>query len=49
MDRLTPSRPETPLPAGPALKTAAEVVDRVFWYALGRAPSDASGVYHKRP
>ena len=41
MERLTPVAPETPLPAGPALKTAAEVVDRVFWYALGRAPSDA--------
>ena len=41
MERLTPVAPETPLPAGPPLKTAAEAVDRVFWYALGRAPSDA--------
>ena len=38
MDRLIPPNPETPLPAGPTLKTSAETVDRVYWYALGRAP-----------
>lgn len=37
-DRLLPVAPETPLPFTP-VKTAAEAVDRVFWYALGRAPS----------
>jgi Protein of unknown function (DUF1553)/Protein of unknown function (DUF1549) len=39
MERLTPVAPGTPLPPGPALKTATEVVDRVFWYAVGRAPA----------
>ena len=39
MDRLVPRKPATPVPAGPSLKTAAQVVDRVFWYALGRMPS----------
>jgi hypothetical protein len=39
MDRLIPPNPETPLPAGPTLKTVAETVDRVYWYALGRAPT----------
>jgi hypothetical protein len=39
MDRLVPPSPETPLPPGPALRTASETVDRVYWYALGRAPS----------
>lgn len=39
MERLTPVAPETPLPAGPVLKTPDEIVNRVFWYALGRAPS----------
>jgi hypothetical protein len=38
MDRLVPPHPETPLPAGPVLKTVSESVDRVYWYALGRAP-----------
>ena len=41
MDRLTPVAAATPLPAGPPLKSATEIVDRVFWYALGRAPSAA--------
>jgi hypothetical protein len=41
MDRLVPPNPETPLPAGPVLQTASEAVDRVYWYALGRAPSPA--------
>jgi len=39
MDRLVPPNPETPLPAGPVLKSEAECVDRVYWYALGRAPT----------
>jgi hypothetical protein len=39
MDRLTPVAPGAPVPPGPTLKTGAEAVDRVFWYALGRAPS----------
>jgi len=39
MDRLVAPNPETPLPAGPVLKTANEAVDRVYWYALGRAPT----------
>jgi hypothetical protein len=41
MERLTPVAAETPLPAGPTLKTTGQAVDRVFWYALGRAPSAA--------
>ena len=41
MDRLVPPNPETPLPAGPVLKTVSETVDRVYWYALGRAPTPA--------
>ena len=39
MDRLVPPSPGTPLPPGPRLTTAAQVIDRVYWYALGRAPS----------
>lgn len=39
LERLTPVAPGTPLPAGPVLETASEAVDRVFFYALGRAPS----------
>jgi hypothetical protein len=39
MDRLVPPNPETPLPPGPVLRTVTETVDRVYWYALGRAPS----------
>jgi len=39
LERLTPVAPETPLPPGPEIKTARQAVDRVFWYALGRAPS----------
>jgi hypothetical protein len=38
MDRLTAVAPETPLPFAP-VKSAREAVDRVFWYALSRAPS----------
>ena len=41
MDRLVPPNPATPLPELPALKTASAAVDRVYWYALGRAPSAA--------
>jgi Protein of unknown function (DUF1549)/Protein of unknown function (DUF1553)/Planctomycete cytochrome C len=40
MDRLVPPTPGTPLPPGPRLTTSTEVVNRVYWYALGRAPSD---------
>jgi hypothetical protein len=39
MDRLVPPAPGTPLPPGPRLTRATNVVDRVYWYALGRAPS----------
>jgi len=39
MDRLVPPTPGTPMPPGPRLSTATQVVDRVYWYALGRAPS----------
>ena len=40
-DRLVPPAAETPLPAPPVLARIPEVVDRVFWYALNRAPSPA--------
>ena len=36
-----PAAPGAPLPAPPALRTASEAIDRVFWHALGRAPSAA--------
>jgi hypothetical protein len=39
MERLTPVGPELPLPAGPVLHATSEIVERVFRYALGRAPS----------
>jgi hypothetical protein len=39
MERLTPVTGSPPLPAPPQLESAAEIVDRVFWYALGRGPS----------
>lgn len=38
MDRLLPIAPGTPLPVPAAPATAADVVDRIFWYALSRAP-----------
>ncbi len=38
-ERLTPVLPETPVAGPPVLKTSKDVVDRVFRYALGRAPS----------
>lgn len=39
MERLTPVMTGSPIPPPPALKTSKDVVDRVFHYALGRAPS----------
>ncbi|HMJ81566.1 MAG TPA: DUF1549 domain-containing protein, partial [Vicinamibacterales bacterium] len=39
MDRLVPPAPGGPLPPGPRLTRATDVVDRVYRYALGRAPS----------
>ncbi len=39
MERLVPPAPGVPLPAPPALTNVAETIDRVFWHALGRAPS----------
>jgi hypothetical protein len=41
MERLTPVTAGSPVPPPPALQTAKDVVDRVFRYALGRAPSPA--------
>jgi hypothetical protein len=41
MERLVPPAPGTPLPPPPVLATAREVVDHLFWGALGRAPSTA--------
>jgi hypothetical protein len=41
MDRLIPPDPALPLPAAAAVTTPDLVVDRVFWFALGRAPSAA--------
>ena len=41
LDRLVPPNPETPLPPGPVLRTVTEAVDRVYWYAVGRAPTAA--------
>jgi hypothetical protein len=41
MDRLVPPNPETPLPAESVVKTVPEAVDRIYWYALGRAPTTA--------
>jgi hypothetical protein len=39
MDRLVPPNPKTPLLPGPVPRTIPQVVGRVYWYALGRAPS----------
>jgi len=39
MNRLVPPTPGTPLPPGQRLTAATQVVDRVYLYALGRAPS----------
>ena len=41
MERLVPPAPGTPLPPMAAVTTTAQAVDRVFQYALGRAPSPA--------
>ena len=41
MERLTPVLADTPLPPPAVLDGAKQVVDRVFEYALGRAPSTA--------
>ena len=41
LDRLAPPGPDTPVPGLPALKTAGDAVERVYWYLLGRAPSPA--------
>ena len=38
MDRLLPIAPGTPLPAPAPPATVADAVDRIFWYALSRAP-----------
>jgi hypothetical protein len=39
MEQLTPVAPETPLPRSPVLRTADEISNWIFRYALGRAPS----------
>jgi len=39
LDRLIPPFPGAPLPPPPVLTTADALVDRVFWHALGRAPT----------
>lgn len=39
MERLIPPTPGSPLAQPPQLKDASALVDRVFWYALSRAPS----------
>ncbi len=39
MDRLVPPLPGTPIEPAPPVKTVKEAADRVFAYALGRAPS----------
>jgi hypothetical protein len=38
-ERLVPPAPAPPFEQPPALATAADVVERVFWQALNRAPS----------
>jgi Protein of unknown function (DUF1549)/Protein of unknown function (DUF1553)/Planctomycete cytochrome C len=48
MDSLLPPAPDVPLPAGPALTRVSPVVDRVFWHALGRAPSAAERTLAER-
>jgi hypothetical protein len=39
MERLVPVAPQTPVEAARGPWTIATLTDRVFWYALGRAPS----------
>ena len=41
MDRLLPPSPELPMPAAAPVTTARAIVERIFWSALGRAPSAA--------
>jgi hypothetical protein len=41
MERLVPPAPGPPLPAQPAVTDVTQAIDRVFWHALGRAPSAA--------
>ncbi len=41
LERLTPVDPETPLPAAAPLRDTSQIADRLFWYALGRAPSQS--------
>lgn len=41
MTRLLPPSPEPPMPAAAPVTTVPAVVDRIFWSALGRAPSAA--------
>jgi hypothetical protein len=41
MERLVPPAPGSPLPPPEVLKRVDEAIDRVFRYALGRAPSSA--------
>ena len=41
MERLLPPSPELPMPAAAPVTTVRAVVDRIFWSALGRAPSAA--------
>ncbi len=39
VERLVPPAPEPPLPPAPTVTDATRAIDRVFWHALGRAPS----------
>ncbi len=39
MEQLSPVAPSRPLGPAPSLSASREIVDRVFWYSLGRAPS----------
>jgi uncharacterized protein DUF1549/uncharacterized protein DUF1553/cytochrome c len=39
MERLVPPTADSQLPAPAPLSSAASIVDRIFWYALSRAPS----------
>ena len=41
MNRLLPPSPELPMPAAAPVTTVPALVDRIFWSALGRAPSAA--------
>jgi hypothetical protein len=41
MDRLLPPSPEPPIAAAAPVTTVRAAVDRIFWSALGRAPSAA--------